>query len=67
MPVYLALLPVAALLLLTSCGEDRFDQRYRDAEAQIRQEDKTLASEMPGDSPAGPGAVQPAAGPTPPP
>jgi len=60
MAVRLALLALAALLL-SSCGEDRFDQRYSDAEAQIRREDKALASEMPGDAGAGSAAAPAAA------
>ncbi len=64
MPARLALLALSALLL-TSCGEDRFDQRYRDAEAQIRREDKALSSEMPGDAPPGSGVARPAAAPSP--
>jgi hypothetical protein len=50
----------AAGLLLSSCGQDKFDQRYRNAEAQIRQEDRDLASEMPSGDASGSAAVQPA-------
>lgn len=46
MPLRPALL-VAASLFLASCGQDNFDQRYRDAEAQVRKEDRDLASQLP--------------------
>ena len=59
MPVRLALLTALALLL-SACGGDKFDQRYRDAEAQIRKEDKDLASELPSAAPAVSSAAQPA-------
>lgn len=59
MTVRLGLL-AAVSLALASCGEDKFDQRYRDADAQIRKEDKALASELPGAAPADAGTAQPA-------
>jgi len=61
MPWRPALLAIVALTLF-SCGQDKFDQRYRDAEAQIRQEDRDLASEDPG---AAPGASDATASPHP--
>lgn len=57
MPVRLVLFAALACAL-ASCGGDKFDQRYRDAEAQVRKEDKDLASELPSPAPA---ASQPSA------
>ena len=51
MPVRFILL-AAVSFALASCGDDKFDQRYRDAETQIRKEDRDLASELPSAAPA---------------
>ena len=55
MPVRIILLAASALFL-ASCRQDDFDQRYKDAEAQIRKEDRDLASQLPS---ATPSAAQP--------
>jgi hypothetical protein len=58
MAVRLVLLAVVSLGL-ASCGNDKFDQRYRDAEAQIRKEDRDLARELPSAVPDNSTAAQP--------
>jgi hypothetical protein len=65
MAARLVLVAMAALAL-SACGQDKFDQRYRDAEARIRQEDKALASELPSDAPTASSAAGPAGNTAPP-